>query len=149
MPTREEMSNMVWQGVANGANGIIAYSYSGLRQNLKGAAFDKAWADACAFVFEVKKMEPVLLSDDLPLKEADLPDGISVRAWRSKGRCWYLVVNGTRERMSASVPIPVRGAKFRTVLGRGVTLSADEMSLDCDFGPLEYAFVGVADSAVR
>ena len=149
MPTREEMSNMVWQGVANGANGIIAYSYSGLRQNLKGAAFDKAWADACAFVFEVKKMEPVLLSDDLPLKEADLPDGISVRAWRSKGRCWYLVVNGTRERMSASVPIPVRGAKFRTVLGRGATLSADEMSLDCDFGPLEYAFVGVADSAVR
>ena len=140
MPTREEMSNMVWQGIANGANGIIAYSYSGLRKNLKGEAFDKAWADACAFVFEVRKMERVLLSDEIPCKRTGLPDGVSVRAWRYAGRDWYLVVNGTREEKKVSVPLSKRGADLNTALGRGAALSADGMSLDCRLGPLEYAF---------
>ena len=30
-----------------------------------------------------------------------------------------------------------------------LALAADGMSLACDFGPLEYAFAEVADSAVR
>ena len=145
MPTREEISNMVWQGIANGANGIIAYSHSGMRKNLKGEAFDKAWDDACAFVFEVKRMERVLLSDEIPVKRAGLSDGVSVRAWRHAESDWYLVVNGTREQKRVSVSLAKRGANLKTALGRGATLSADGMSLDCGFGPLEYAFAEVAD----
>lgn len=145
MPTREEMCCMTWQGIACGANGIVSYSYSTIRKNAKGEEFEKAWADTCAMAEEVKKMEPVLLSDEIPVRTKDLPEFVVARAWHHAGRDWYLVVNATRDPQMAHIPLGGRFASLATALGKGVELSADGRSLACSFGPMEYAFVELTE----
>ena len=141
MPTREEMACMTWQGVACGANGVILYAFHEIRHHAKGAAYEKAWGDTCAVAEEVKKMEPVLLADGLAVSSAGLPEFVVARAWRHDGGDWYLVVNATREAQAAKLVLDGRYATLSTALGRGAGLSADGRSLDCTFGPMEYAFV--------
>lgn len=146
MPTREEMCCMTWQGIACGANGIVSYSYSTIRKNAKDEAFEKAWADTCAMAEEVKKMEEVLLSDEIPVKTKGLPEFVVARAWRHAGRAWYLVVNATREPQTATVALDGAYGSFKTALGRGVkNLSSDGRSLACAFGPMGYAFVALSE----
>ena len=112
MPTREEMANMTWQGIACGANGIVSYSYSTIRKNAKGEEFEKAWGETCDVAFEVKGMEDVLLSDDITSDFAKgcaaLPKYLPVRFWRHEGRVWMLAVNATREPMKATLPLGSR-----------------------------------------
>ena len=145
MPTREEMANMTWQGVACGANGIVSYSYSSIRRNLKGPEFEKAWGDTCDVAFEVKKMENVLLSDDVSADFAvcckGLPKYLPVRFYRHDGKVWMLAVNATREPMRAKLDLGAQCRDFKTALGGGVTLLPDERTLDLDFPPMGYAFV--------
>ena len=145
MPTREEMANMTWQGVACGANGIVSYSYSSIRKKTKGEEFEKAWGDTCAVAFEVKSMEDVLLADDVTAEFAVgcqvLPKYLPVRFWRHEGRVWMLAVNATREPMKAQLPLGSRYQDFTAKIGGGVTLLPDGSTLDLDFTPMGYAFV--------
>ena len=145
MPTREEMANMTWQGVACGANGIVSYSYSSIRKKTKGEEFEKAWGDTCAVAFEVKSMEDVLLADDVTAEFAVgckmLPKYLPVRFWRHEGRVWMLAVNATREPMKAKLPLGSRYQDFTAKIGGGVTLLPDGSTLDLDFPPMGYAFV--------
>ena len=145
MPTRAEMANMTWQGIACGANGIVSYSYSTIRKNAEGEAFEKAWGETCDVAFEVKKMEDVLLADDITAdfaKEcAALPKYLPVRFYRHEGRVWMLAVNAMREPMKAQLPLGSRYQDFKTKLGGGVTLWPDGSTLDLDFPPMGYAFV--------
>ena len=145
MPTREEMANMTWQGVACGANGIVSYSYSSIRKKTKGEEFEKAWGDTCAVAFEVKSMEDVLLADDVTAEFAVgcqvLPKYLPVRFWRHERRVWMLAVNATREPMKAKLPLGSRYQDFTAKIGGGVTLLPDGSTLDLDFPPMGYAFV--------
>lgn len=142
MPTREEMANMTWQGIACGANGILLYSYGAIRKNLKGEEYEKTWSDVCSIGFEVKKMESVLLADDLPIVGA-VPANVVVRAWRKDGHDWYLVVNPTREAQVANIPLARKGLVLETLIGAGVTLADGGQSLVCSFPSAGYAFVKV------
>ena len=145
MPTRAEMANMTWQGIACGANGIVSYSYSTIRKHAKGEEFEKAWGETCDVAFEVKKMEDVLLSDDITADFAQecaaLPQYLPVRFWRHEGKVWMLAVNATRKPMKASLPLGSRYQDFTTKIGGGVTLLPDGSTLDLDFPPMGYAFV--------
>ena len=145
MPTRAEMANMTWQGIACGANGIVSYSYSTIRKHAKGDEYEKAWGETCDVAFEVKKMEDVLLSDDITADFAKacaaLPQYLPIRFYRHEGRVWMLAVNATRKPMKASLPLGSRCQDFKTKLGGGVTLRPDGSTLDLDFPPMGYAFV--------
>ena len=145
MPTRAEMANMTWQGIACGANGIVSYSYSTIRKHAKGDEYEKAWGETCDVAFEVKKMEDVLLSDDITSDFAKgcaaLPKYLPVRFWRHAGKVWMLAVNATREPMKAKLPLGSRCQDFTTKLGGGVALLPDGSSFDLDFPPMGYAFV--------
>ena len=145
MPTREEMANMTWQGIACGANGIVSYSYSTIRKNAKGAEFEKAWGDTCDVAFEVKRMEDVLLSDDVTVDFAKgcaaLPKYLPVRFYRHEGRVWMLAVNATREAMRATLPLASPCRDFKTELGGGMTCAQDGRTFTLDLPPLGYAFV--------
>ena len=65
-PTQKEMSNMTWQSIAGGANGIVYYAYHHLSEPHEDPndAFAPAWARTKAAAAEVKKYEQVLLSAD-------------------------------------------------------------------------------------
>ena len=145
MPTREEMANMTWQGVACGANGIVSYSYSSIRKNTKGEEFEKAWGDTCAVAFEVKSMEDVLLSDDVTADFArgcaSLPKYLPVRFYRHGGWFWMLAVNATREPMRTKLCVGLRCRDLKTTLGSGVSLLPGGQTFDLDMPPLGYAFV--------
>ena len=145
MPTRQEMANMTWQGIACGANGVIFYSYSSIRNNTKGEEFEKVWGDTCDVAFEVKKMEDVLLSDDATAEFAaaceKLPAYMPVRFYRHDGRVWMLVVNATREAMKGSLPVGSPCRDLKAVLGAGVACAPDGRALNVDLPPLGYAFV--------
>jgi hypothetical protein len=145
MPTRQEMANMTWQGIACGANGIIFYSYSTVRKNTEGSEFEKAWGDTCDVAHEVKKMEDVLLSDDVTGEFAEgcasLPKYLPVRFYRHEGRVWMLAVNATREPMKSMINTPSPCRNLRTVLGGGATVLPDGRSIELDLPPMGYAFV--------
>ena len=147
MPTRDEMANMTWQGIACGANGIVSYSYSTIRKNAKGEEFEKAWGETCDVAFEVKGMEDVLLSDDITSDFAKgcaaLPKYLPVRFWRHEGRVWMLAVNATREPMKATLPLGSRYQDLKTKLGGGVRLLPDGSTLALEFPAMGYAFVSL------
>lgn len=148
-PMRVEMLNMTWQGIAAGANGIVMYSFEAMRRNLKDKEkFEKTWAEVVAVAKEVKRFEPILLSDDLPVAEG-LPKEIVARAWRHGDSDCYLLVNRFRIAAKGSLKLPCMAQGIETEVGTGVGLSADGRSLVCDFGPLGYAIVTVRGSRVR
>lgn len=142
MPTVEEIANMTWQAVAAGANGLCFYSYGIIQKKLKGAEYERAWKGVCDFAREVKRMEPVLLSDGDPIALSGVPtDDLVARAWRHEGRDWVLVVNRGREPVKASVTLPAAYSRLETACGAGATVAGNRLTVD--FKGLGYAFVGL------
>ena len=145
-PTREEMANMTWQGIAAGANGICGYTFSAFQE--RGARehperreeCDRLWKDICAVVREVKSIEQVLLGEDVNVAFKGMPDNLVARAYRLNGEDYLLLVNRTRNPVAAEL-LPERcGCKSLSVLcGTGVALAGG--SLRVAFPSLGYAFV--------
>ena len=105
LPTRAELSGMTWQAIAAGANGLCYYSFGSLLGNLKGAAFDAAWADVVAVAHEVKTLESILLSDPGPVLQR-VPKGLVARTWAGGPEDHLLVVNSTSESVKAELALP-------------------------------------------
>ena len=93
-PTREEMVNMTWQCVANGANGIVYWCYRLLYQ--KGKFRVDRWADICAAAASIKAYQPIFLSDEDEPPVEGVGEFLSARAWRYQDRIYLAVVNNTR-----------------------------------------------------
>lgn len=96
---------MTWQAIAAGANGLCYYSFGSLLGNLKGAAFDAAWADVVAVAHEVKTLESILLSDPGPVLQR-VPKGLVARTWAGGAEDHLLVVNSTSESVKAELALP-------------------------------------------
>ena len=118
MPTREEMRNMTWQGIAGGANGLSFYSYTYLMKS-PTTPFDKAFADVCAVAQEVKDLVPVLLSDGTPPAFSARDGQLAVRTWRKGRKLYILAVNRTREDLKGTVSIDADFANAKPIMGEG------------------------------
>lgn len=140
LPTRREVANMTWQAIAAGANGICGYSFGSMRRNGKAAEQKKFWEDLCWVFREVKSMESVLLSDDIPFPAESVPDALVVRAFRLKGVEYLLIVNRTHKNQTAALELP-EGiySACAAVCGEGVYL--DGRHLQIIFDGLGYAFL--------
>ncbi len=143
MPSRAEFGNMCWQGIAGGANGILAYSFSTMRKYMSKDEFAASWADVCSVAREIRGMEAVLLSQDVPVAKG-LPSAIVARAWRHEGRCWYVVVNCRCEAAEGRLPLGAKAGSFKQEIGSGVSLDREGDALACKFPPLGYAIVSLA-----
>lgn len=142
MPTRAEMANMSWQGVAAGGNGVMMYAYFELPRTLKGEAYERTWSEICGIGAEIVKMADVMLSVEKPRA---VPTGLDERkiisrSWRHRGREWTLFVNRTRENVIATAELPKSCTKLHTAVGAGASLVAPR-HVRLDFAPLGYAFV--------
>ncbi len=60
-PTCEEVRGMAWQCIAEGATGLIFYSWFDLKRN-PDVDFETKWADMKRLAEEIDRMAPVLLS---------------------------------------------------------------------------------------
>ena len=135
-PTREEMVNMSWQCVANGANGLVYWCYR--LQYQKGKFLVDRWADICAAAASVKPYIPVILSDEEPPKVTGATEDLSVRAWRYQGDVYLAVVNNTRKPVVGEIGLDgdfkglttLQGAKGCSMKGpRTVGVSLDGLAV--------------------
>ena len=94
-PTFDEMRNMAWQFVAEGANGLIFYSYSSWEKMKWRTPPEKMWEHVCRIGSEVREKFPVFLSDEPAPAVTLITKDASVRAWRKDGETWLLAVNPT------------------------------------------------------
>ena len=127
-PTREESSCEIWSAIAGGANGIFLHGYTSIKFEVNGNSFATRWPVVKSLAEEVKRWEPVLLSDPGPAL-SNVPKPLLARAWREHdGRVAVLIVNPSRDRVIGKVSF------------------ADGLSVDVDLGPLAHCFkpVGAA-----
>jgi hypothetical protein len=107
-PTYEEMRNMAWQFLCNGATGLILYLFDDLKRDPK-ATFEQRWPDVKKVAAELKEISPILLSVDEP--QAVKVDGATVR-WFAKalGNTTHVfLVNTAREPASATLTLAKPG----------------------------------------
>ena len=94
-PTFDEMRNMAWQFIAEGANGLIFYSYSSWEKMKWRTPPEKMWEHVCRIGAEVKERFPVFLSEEPAPEVYGVTDMACARAWRKDGAVWLLAVNPT------------------------------------------------------
>ncbi len=105
MPTRSEMRSMTWQTIAEGANGLIYYSFTGLRKEGLTTPFAEAWKDVVAVAAEVRKHLPILLAGGTAPAVEGAPAKWSVRTWRDGDNAWLLAVNAQAVAAKAELKI--------------------------------------------
>lgn len=138
-PTREELANMCWQSVAAGANGICMYAYHSMVRGFKDdpKGFDAAWAIVVSVARELKKLEPVLLSDPSGLSPTGaLPKESYFRAWTDGEREMVLFVNATRNPLKTTLSFPRKFASAAAALGAVPKLATDGRSVDVELPAL-------------
>ena len=102
-PTRGEMANMFWQCIAEGANGLIAYTLNEKHLTVNGRTFSDRWPEIVAVGREIKEKESILLSVKSAPRIEKKPEGISARVWSFNGKLHLLVVNSTRKPVKGKV----------------------------------------------
>ena len=106
VPTREEIRNMTWQCIVEGATGIIYFKWGDLMKNGKDSTFEGRFADLASVTTELAEFVPFLLSDEEPLEVAGATDSVRARLF-AKGDARRLVaVNATREMQHARLSAP-------------------------------------------
>ena len=130
-PTLDEIRSMTWQAIAEGANGVIFYSFHGLFKYADKPTFDSLWDSVVEVTREVKRFEDVLLSVEPAPTPVGVPPSLSVRTWRFGDVMYLLAVNVTREPISAEIGLaagrgcpPCRCVDVNAELGGGVSVSS-------------------------
>ncbi|HEO70244.1 MAG TPA: hypothetical protein ENN80_03210, partial [Candidatus Hydrogenedentes bacterium] len=96
-PTFDEMRSMIWQCIAEGANGIVCYSWFDIRRD-KVRTFDETWPLVKRIAAEVAGVIPALLSiEETPEVACEAGDWLSWTV-KQRGDTTYLIaVNADRE----------------------------------------------------
>lgn len=105
VPTREEIRNMTWQCIVEGATGIIYFEWRDLRKNGKDTTFEGRLSDFASVTEEVSAFTPFLLSDDEPAEVAGTTAEVCARLFTAGGSRRLVVVNATREQRSAKLSV--------------------------------------------
>ena len=157
-PTEAELRSMCWQCIAQGANGLVMYSFFDLEKRPNGEEFERRWAECCRVGAEIRAQFPVLLSDEgadrrivgglgygSPDKDWKGPKyPMSARAWVKDGCTYVLVVNGYDKARHLDVSLlDRRYGEVASVFGPNPKLEHGERfdRLKLDLGPLEPALV--------
>lgn len=121
-PTFDEMRSMTWQCIAEGADGIVFYSWQDLHRD-KAAPFEKRWAEICRVAGEVKQMAPVLLSaEPTPKVTVDAPAAVHWTVRRRGPGVWVFLVNDAARPAEATVRIAGRPEQRLTLKPLGVEI---------------------------
>ena len=126
MPTRQEMRSMVWQMVAEGANGLMGFCFHRLKERVAPEDFPAVWEDVCTVFAEVRARVPTILSDPAEVSVRG-EAGVSFRAWAEGERTIVLLVNATLGRRKASVD--GRDVRLDPLEVRFETVGSDELDL--------------------
>ena len=154
-PTEAELRSMCWQCVANGANGLVLYSYFDLEKQPNGEPFERRWAECCRVGAEIRAQIPVLLSAEgaglrlvagcsyeKPGADWKGPaDPVPVRAWERDGDTYVLVVNGLDAPRTVRVSLGADAARASAAAVFGPVPALDGDAFTLELKALEPAFV--------
>lgn len=102
-PTAEEMRNMSWQFIAEGAKGILFYSLFDLMQDVSGKTYEENLGDVKAVAQELENMAPVILSvDEAPQVDYSAGDWLNVMVKSYNGNLYIVAVNNSKQEQSAT-----------------------------------------------
>jgi hypothetical protein len=95
-PTCEEIRSMAWQCIAEGATGLIFYSWYDLKRN-PDATFDEKWSGLKRLAEEIDRMAPVILSvepvEPIVAGDGTPPDWLHYLVRRHDGKLYLVAVN--------------------------------------------------------
>jgi hypothetical protein len=141
-PTYEEMRNMAYQFLCNGATGLVFFCYDDLKQDPK-ATFDESWRDVKKVAAEFHDISPILLSpkNPLPIK---VEGSESVRSFLKayKKTTHVFVVNTAGASMSAKLILPSSGLNV-SVDGIARKLTDDERTVQVDLPAIGVSHVEI------
>ena len=104
-PTFAELRNMCWQCVANGANGLVLYSFFDLKAEPHGVAFESRWADCCRVAEEIRRHEKILLAPKSRLaQKGAFGPSVSARFYSLGGKDYALFVNSSTNATTVTLP---------------------------------------------
>ncbi len=103
-PTLDEMRAMAWSCLAEGANGLIFYSWFDLWKMDKPKPvdghtparepFDERWRDVTTMAAEIRDFVPVLLSiEPVAQPQVEAPPDFAWRVLSKEGATWLIAVN--------------------------------------------------------
>ncbi len=108
-PTYDEIRNMTYQCLINGAKGLVYYSLFDLRKD--GPDFDRRWQEVKSVAAEVARLAPLILSvEPQPRVASDQPQ-VEVAAWTLKGQTVIAAANVAPEACRATIKLPLNGRR--------------------------------------
>ena len=135
-PTFEEVRNMAWQCICEGATGLVFYSWYDIKRN-PDVPFDVQWNGLKRLAAEIDQMAPILLSTDPAPAihvEGERPGWLHWLCRASAGKLYLVAVNdgdgegAVRFRLPSAPksirllgenrPVPVDGPSLRLELSR-------------------------------
>ncbi|GBG07379.1 hypothetical protein PAT3040_01929, partial [Paenibacillus agaridevorans] len=95
-PTTEEMRNMTWQYLAEGAKGILFYSLFDLKRDASGASYESLLENTKQVAKEVELMAPVILSEEaIPAITHSTADGLKMMVKSYNDHVYIFAVNNS------------------------------------------------------
>ncbi|MFA6104275.1 MAG: hypothetical protein WCV67_19180 [Victivallaceae bacterium] len=118
-PTLQEMRSMAWQSIASGANGLLFYSFTDLK-NDPDATFAARWSDVKTMASEISSFFPVLLSAEtvpgIPRVRSPA-DTVAWRLYNYQGKTYIVVASGGADSSSAVFQFPTAFQQIAVLLG--------------------------------
>ncbi|MFO7974645.1 MAG: hypothetical protein R6V12_08420, partial [Candidatus Hydrogenedentota bacterium] len=142
-PTLDEMRSMAWQCIAEGANGLVFYSWFDLRRD-PTAPFEEQWPKVKQVTAGIAAMTPVLLSvEKAPAIEADDEDWLNWTVRKHEGTVYLIAVNNEPEKHVTTFHLPKKAKKALEVGTNMEWPMPDRRKLDLQFEPLEVHIVAL------
>lgn len=137
-PTEQEMRNMAWQYITEGARGILFYSLFDLKNDASGQAYEKLLGHVNAVAQEIEDLQAFILSDK-PDTNVKVISGESEHLhWMSRqvnGKTYLAAVNSSKEELEASFSIAA-GMQVKDWKA-GSSIAVSQNRLQQTYGPLE------------
>jgi hypothetical protein len=137
-PTAQELHNMTWQAIADGANGIILYEFWIMRNE---PDFNEHWPKVKQIADQVAMWSPVLLSiEPSPKVSAGSPgslDWLSHRIQTWNGRTFIFAVNNTPQTQTVRFRTDAAIDHVNVVDHDNHRIAANGGAWNDEFAPLE------------
>lgn len=127
-PNFQELRNMAWQAICEGAEGLDCYAYPDMKTD-PSKDFDTWWSEVKSVYHEVSSYQNVLLSDEAaPLYYAEGGERLNLMVKRYNGMTYLFAVNPTKQPQSAAVTIEGLGRYPLALQGLEVRILAMEQN---------------------
>ncbi|MEF2245232.1 hypothetical protein [Paenibacillus sp. IITD108] len=136
-PTKQEMQNMSWQYITEGAKGILFYSLFDLKQDASGKTYGELLDNVKAVAQELKNMSPVILSEaQAPQVSYPAQNWLHVMTKNYNGNTYVIAVNNSTQSRQAAFTAPDISGSPIHVWNEGRSLSWSGNQFSDTFAPL-------------